>query len=75
VLGFVLYVLPSTSYRKEFDKTWMGKKLSPWMFKTKTMKTVVKKKPKKPNSDLIHRVLSLSRFWCCYFDIQSDLFL
>jgi hypothetical protein len=29
VLGFVLYVLPSTSYRKEFDKTWMGKKLSP----------------------------------------------
>jgi hypothetical protein len=33
VLGFILYVLPSTSYMKEFSETSMGKKLFPWMFK------------------------------------------
>ncbi len=33
VLGFILYILPSTSYRKEFSETLMSKKLFKWMFK------------------------------------------
>lgn len=43
VLGFVLYVLPSTSYKKEFSETSMGKKFFKWMFKKKKMETVVLK--------------------------------
>jgi hypothetical protein len=34
ILGFLLYVLPSTAYRKEFLETQMAKKYFTWMFKT-----------------------------------------
>ena len=48
VLGFILYVLPSTEYKKEFSKTILAKRLFCWMFykpvngqssSTKKMKT------------------------------------
>jgi len=42
LLGFILYVLPSTSYRKEFSETSMSKKLFPWMFKKENMETSVR---------------------------------
>jgi hypothetical protein len=41
VLGFILYVLPSTTYKKEFYETFIGKKFSKWMLNTKTNKTGV----------------------------------
>ena len=34
-LGFVLYVLPSSCYKKEFNKTFLGKKWSKWISKSK----------------------------------------
>jgi hypothetical protein len=33
VLGFMLYVLPSTAYKKEFEETAMGKWCFKWIFK------------------------------------------
>jgi hypothetical protein len=47
VLGFILYVLPSTSYKKEFSETFLGKKSLKWMLikrksKTNIMKTKIK---------------------------------
>ena len=41
VLGFTLYVLPSTSYKKEFSETLVGKKFFQWMSKKKQKKTIV----------------------------------
>ena len=47
VLGFLLYVLPSTIYRKEFDETFISKKLLKWVLcKTKSTNTVRKTKAK-----------------------------
>jgi hypothetical protein len=46
VLGFVLYVLPSTSYSKEFGETSLGKKLFQWTLKKKMMTTGVVSKSK-----------------------------
>jgi hypothetical protein len=43
VLGFILYVLPSTSYKKEFYETFIGKKSSKWMLTKKTRKTNIMK--------------------------------
>jgi hypothetical protein len=43
VLGFVLYVLPSTSYKKEFSETFIGKKFSKWMLCKKKSKTNIMK--------------------------------
>jgi hypothetical protein len=34
ILGFILYVLPSSAYKKEFGETAIGKKTFKWMFKT-----------------------------------------
>lgn len=34
VLGFILYVLPSSSYKKEFNETSLGKKYVKWMSKS-----------------------------------------
>ncbi len=31
ILGFILYVLPSTNYKKEFSETLLGKRFSQWM--------------------------------------------
>jgi hypothetical protein len=39
VLGFILYVLPSTTYKKEFYETFVGKKSSKLMLRKKTRKT------------------------------------
>lgn len=33
ILGFILYVLPSSAYRKEFGETTIAKKAFKWMFK------------------------------------------
>jgi hypothetical protein len=41
VLGFILYVLPSTSYKKEFSETFIGKKSSKLMLSKKTNKTTI----------------------------------
>jgi hypothetical protein len=47
VLGFILYVLPSTSYKKEFDETFIGKKSLKWMLNKKKNKTnIIKTKTK-----------------------------
>ena len=35
VLGFVVYVLPSTSYKKEFYETFVEKKCQKWMMNMK----------------------------------------
>jgi hypothetical protein len=45
VLGFILYVLPSTSYKKEFYETLIGKKSLKWMLnKKKSENTILKTK-------------------------------
>jgi hypothetical protein len=47
VLGFILYVLPSTTYKKEFYETFIGKKYSKFMLSKKTNKpTILKTKTK-----------------------------
>ncbi len=38
-LGFILYVLPSSAYKKEFGQTGIGKKVFEWMFKKNVKKT------------------------------------
>jgi hypothetical protein len=38
ILGFILYVLPSSGYKKEFGETAIAKKLSKWMFKKNVKK-------------------------------------
>jgi len=44
VLGFILYVLPSTTYKKEFSETLIAKTSLSWMFnKKKSILTVPKK--------------------------------
>jgi hypothetical protein len=43
VLGFILYVLPSTSYKKEFYETFIGKKFSKWMLSEKKNKNNIMK--------------------------------
>ena len=43
VLGFILYVLPSTSYKKEFYETFIGKKSLKWMLNKKKSKTTIMK--------------------------------
>jgi hypothetical protein len=44
VLGFILYVLPSTSYKKEFGETLICKKFLSWMFNRKKSTLTVPKK-------------------------------
>jgi hypothetical protein len=44
VLGFILYVLPSTSYKKEFGETLIGKKFLSWMFNRKKRILTIPKK-------------------------------
>jgi hypothetical protein len=45
ILGFILYVLPSSTYKKEFGETLLGKISMSWMFnKEKSTITVSKKK-------------------------------
>jgi L-cystine uptake protein TcyP (sodium:dicarboxylate symporter family) len=39
ILGFILYVLPSSAYKKQFGETGMGEKTLKWMFKTNIKKT------------------------------------
>ena len=39
ILGFILYVLPSSAYKKEFEETGIAKKAFQWMFKTNAKKT------------------------------------
>jgi hypothetical protein len=39
VLGFILYVLPSTGYKKEFEEAPMTKKYFRWMFNAKNIKS------------------------------------
>jgi hypothetical protein len=43
VLGFILYVLPSTSYKKEFYETFIGKKSLKWILSKKKSKTNIMK--------------------------------
>jgi hypothetical protein len=43
VLGFILYVLPPTTYKKEFYSTFIGKKFLKWMLSKKTNKTTILK--------------------------------
>jgi hypothetical protein len=43
VLGFILYVLPSTTYKKEFYETFIGKKSSKLMLNKKRNKTTIMK--------------------------------
>jgi hypothetical protein len=38
VLGFILYVLPSTTYKKEFSETSIAKSLLSWIFNEKKIK-------------------------------------
>jgi hypothetical protein len=45
ILGFILYVLPSSTYKKEFGETSLAKSSMSWMFnKKKSTITVSKKK-------------------------------
>jgi hypothetical protein len=45
VLGFILYVLPSTTYKKEFSETFLSRRYFSWLSNTKQKaKTVPKKK-------------------------------
>jgi hypothetical protein len=46
ILGFIFYVLPSTSYKKEFYETFIGKKSSKLML-NKNKTTIMKTKRKK----------------------------
>jgi hypothetical protein len=46
VLGFILYVLPSTSYKREFGETVVGKKFFNWMLEKEQMKNIVTKTKK-----------------------------
>jgi hypothetical protein len=47
VLGFILYVLPSTSYKKEFSETFIGKKsLKLMLIKKKSKTNIMKTKTK-----------------------------
>jgi hypothetical protein len=48
VLGFILYVLPSTSYKKEFYETFIGKKSLKLILNKKTNKTTIMKTKTKP---------------------------
>jgi len=43
-LGFILYVLPSTTYKKEFSETLIGKKFLSGMFNRKKSTLTVPKK-------------------------------
>jgi hypothetical protein len=48
VLGFILYVLPSTTYKKEFSETFIGKNSLIWMLgKKKNNTNIVKTKTKR----------------------------
>jgi hypothetical protein len=47
VLGFILYVLPSTSYKKEFSETFIGKKSLKWVLNKKKIKTNIMKRKTK----------------------------
>ncbi len=48
VLGFILYVLPSTTYKKEFSETFIGKNSLIWMLgKKKSNTNIVKTKTKR----------------------------
>ncbi len=38
ILGFILYVLPSSAYKNEFGETAITKKTFKWMFKTNVKK-------------------------------------
>jgi len=44
VLGFILYVLPSTTYKKEFSETLIAKTFLSWMFNKKKSTLTVPKK-------------------------------
>lgn len=46
MLGFILFVLPSTEYKKEFGKTLLAKRLFKWMFNLKTGKRQTSHIPK-----------------------------
>ncbi|CAF1139291.1 unnamed protein product [Adineta steineri] len=50
VLGFILYVLPSTSYKKEFSETLLGKKYFKWILNNNKTQVLV---PKTKTSTLI----------------------
>ena len=43
VLGFILYVLPSTSYKKEFYKSLIGKNSLKWVWGNKESETAILK--------------------------------
>jgi hypothetical protein len=47
VLGFILYVLPSTTYKKEFYETFIGKQCWKLMLRKKTNKANIMKKKTK----------------------------
>jgi hypothetical protein len=44
ILGFILYVLPSSTYKKEFNKTSFAKMSLSWMFNKEKSTTTVRKK-------------------------------
>jgi hypothetical protein len=47
ILGFILYVLPSTTYKKEFSETQFAKRSMSWMVNSnKTQSTIVISKRK-----------------------------
>ncbi len=50
ILGFIFYVLPSTSYKKEFYETFIGKKSSKLMLNKKKNKTNIMKTKRKKTS-------------------------
>ena len=43
MLGFILYVLPSSAYKKEFGETEIAKKFFKWMFTTIPKKVIMNK--------------------------------
>jgi hypothetical protein len=48
ILGFILYVLPSTAYKKELSKTLLNKKFSQWILRrNKNKNKVINAKVKK----------------------------
>jgi hypothetical protein len=50
LLGFILYVLPSTNYRTEFSKTSLAKKYFKYFFDKKKNDTVIGKTGKMPTN-------------------------
>jgi Low-density lipoprotein receptor domain class A/EGF-like domain len=56
VLGFIFYVLPSTSYKKEFGATSFAKRFFKRMFENKITEQLISKATERQNFDMSRRI-------------------